>query len=94
MSEAYVEAIVILTPKGDAAAARSWFEQHGFSVSRMAGGALHIAGPASLFTQTFQMTESYILQRGTEDVALPKPVDLPESVGSIIIRRTPSIHSE
>lgn len=92
VSEPYVEAVVLLSRKADPDATRSWFVARGFVVSQMAGANLQIAGSGDLFTQVFRKTEAQIARRRTQDVDLPIPGDLLDSVESIVIRRLPSLH--
>jgi hypothetical protein len=94
MSEAYVEAIVTLFPETDIARVRSWFEKRGFSLQRMASGAMLVSGTGSVFADTFGISEEEIDARVKRDVALRVPLDFGRSVKSIAIRRIPSTHSE
>jgi hypothetical protein len=91
MSETYIEGIVTLSPGANADQVRSWFEQHGFAATRMAGGLL-VAGAPSLFEKSLGITQGELAARSTRDVLLSIPDDLREFVTSIGIRRLPSIH--
>jgi hypothetical protein len=90
MSEAYAEAIVTLAPAANADHVRSWFEKHGFGISRMTGGLL-VSGTGALFAKKLGIPEDHIAARQAHDVLLGVPDDLLEFVTSIVIRRSPSI---
>jgi len=93
-SGAYVEAVVTLLPGANAERVRSWFEKYRFTVSRMAAGGLLVSGAGSLFAKALGITEIQLAARDTCDVPLSVPADLHESVASIAIRRSPTIHGQ
>jgi hypothetical protein len=86
MPAQFAEAIAIV-PDDWRSEARNWFERAGFQVTSMRAGML-ISGSGQLFQTVFGTD----MERGDRDIALPIPEDLRNKVGSIVIRRPPSIH--